>query len=138
MINKFRLNMYLWSVLGFLLFLLALGGTCIIAAASPLSAPIITILAGVILMLVTFYLSQNLTRPHLTQTGVGEMPCPACNGSHKPGVLFCQVCGRELNTGPIMNAITTTPQPFHWLELSPRSPVFVILLLLLSLILSWA
>lgn len=138
MINKFRLNMYLWSVLGFLLFLLALGGTCIIAAASPLSAPIITILAGVILMLVTFYLSQNLTRPHLTQTGAGELPCPACNGSHKPGVLFCQVCGRELNTGPIMNAITTTPQPFHWLELSPRSPVFVILLLLLSLILSWA
>ena len=126
-----------WVMIGLLLFLLALGGTRIIAAASPLSAPSIIILAGIILMLVTFYLSQNLTRPHLTQTGVGEMPCPACNGNHKPGVLFCQVCGRELNTGPIMNAITTTPQPSHWRELSLRSPVVVILLLLLSLILSW-
>ena len=127
-----------WVMIGILLFLLALGGTRIIAAASPLSAPIITILAGVILMLVTFYLSQNLTRLHLTQTGASETPCLACNGSPRPGVLFCQVCGRELNTDPIMNAITPTPQPSPWLKLSPRSLVVVILLLLLSLILNWA
>lgn len=135
MINKFRLNTHIWVMLGFLLFLLALGGTRLIAAASSLSAPLTMILAGVILMGFTFALSQQITR-HPVHTA--ETPaCPACNKAHKPEVLFCLVCGRELNTHFIANPITTRPQPSLWLEFALYSPIVVILLLLLSLILSW-
>ena len=132
MINKFRRNTHSWVITGLLLFLLALGGTRIIAAASPLSAPIITILAGVILMGLTFAISQQITR-HPVHAATST--CPACNQNHKPEQFFCLVCGRELKPASTINAITSTPRPSRWLGLSLRSPVVVILLVFLSLIL---
>ena len=133
MSNKLSFNRHPWVVMGVGLFVLTIGCTSLIAAASLLPTPTLMILTGVILMVLTFFLSQNITHPHLTTSGVAEIPCPACQEAHKPGTLFCQVCGRELIPSPISRASSLASSRQN--ELIPGYLVVILLLLFLSLIL---
>lgn len=138
MINRLKLPLNLWRATGPGLFLLALGGVGLIATAFSLPASTFMTVTGVILMALTFFLSQNIIRPHHAVTSGAEMPCPACNDVHRPGVLFCQVCGRELTPSSVISV--SSPSSFWGSELSPLYLVIVIviLLLFLSLIFGWA
>jgi len=136
MINRLSFHRHPWVVMGLGLFLLTLTCTGLLAAAFLLPTSTLMILAGVILMVLTFFLSQNITQPHQTANSVAEIPCPACQDTHRPGILFCQVCGRELTPATIIRR--SSPAASGWNELIPGYLVVILLLLFLSLIFGWA